>query len=146
MEIIEQPDRQDHFIWELVVLWEQSVRTTHHFLSREDIEQLRPFVVEAIQQIETLCYIPDENGHAIAFMGIQGDKLEMLFVHPLSQAQRIGKKLVEYAKRQLGIGYVDVNEQNFKAQGFYEHLGFHVFARSEQDGQGNLFPILHMKC
>lgn len=73
-------------------------RITEREVKMEIIEQLRPFVVKAIQQIEKFCYIPDENGHAIAFMGIQGDKLEMLFVHSLCQARRVGKQLVEYAK------------------------------------------------
>ncbi|AGN24357.1 acetyltransferase [Erysipelothrix rhusiopathiae SY1027] len=40
---------------------------------------------------------------------------------------------------------MDVNEQNYQARGFYEHLGFEVFERSEFDEAGRPFPILHMK-
>ncbi|OJT71906.1 hypothetical protein BM530_21470 [Clostridioides difficile] len=42
------------------------------------------------------------------------------------------------------VKYVDVMSR-IKAVGFYIHLGFKVFDRSEIDGQGNPFPILHMK-
>ena len=31
------------------------------------------------------------------------------------------------------------------AVGFYEHYGFEVFDRSETDGMGDPFPILHMR-
>lgn len=40
---------------------------------------------------------------------------------------------------------MDVNEQNPQAVGFYKHMGFDTFKRSEFDEQGNPFPILHMK-
>ena len=30
-------------------------------------------------------------------------------------------------------------------QGIYEHMGFEVYQRDELDGQGNPFPILHMR-
>jgi putative acetyltransferase len=44
----------------------------------------------------------------------------------------------------LEITKVDVNEQNIQAVGFYKHIGFHVLGRSESDGQGKEYPILHM--
>ena len=52
---------------------------------------------------------------------------------------------MEYAVKTLNVNYVDVNEQNPQALGFYEHVGFEVFKKSEFDEQGNPFPILHMK-
>ena len=38
-----------------------------------------------------------------------------------------------------------VNEQNPLAKGFYEHMGFHVYKRSELDEQGNPYPLLYMR-
>lgn len=38
-----------------------------------------------------------------------------------------------------------MNEQNPLAKGFYEHMGFRVYGRTEKDGQGNPYPILYMK-
>ncbi|MNL49918.1 putative N-acetyltransferase YjaB [compost metagenome] len=69
----------------------------------------------------------------------------MLFVNPAARGRGIGKQLVTYAVQTLNVLYVDVNEQNPQAIGFYEHLGFRVFDRSERDEQGQPFPILHMK-
>lgn len=53
--------------------------------------------------------------------------------------------MTELAISQYGVRYVDVNEQNPQAIGFYEHIGFEVFERTEFDEQDNPFPILKMK-
>jgi putative acetyltransferase len=39
---------------------------------------------------------------------------------------------------------VDVNEQNTKAVGFYERIGFKRTGRSRLDGQGRPYPLLHL--
>ena len=46
--------------------------------------------------------------------------------------------------KQKGITKVDVNEQNYQAVGFYEKLGFRKAGRSEKDGSGKDYPIIHM--
>ena len=40
---------------------------------------------------------------------------------------------------------VTVNEQNPQAVGFYEHLGFQTYKRTECDGEGNPYPLSYMK-
>ncbi|MNC71507.1 putative N-acetyltransferase YjaB [compost metagenome] len=47
--------------------------------------------------------------------------------------------------KEFQVKSLDVNEQNPQALGFYEHMGFEVYERSEFDEQGNHFPILHMR-
>ena len=47
--------------------------------------------------------------------------------------------------KKYNIDELVVNEQNPNAKGFYEHLGFRVYKRSETDEQGNSYPILYMK-
>ncbi len=130
---------------ELLALWEQSVRATHTFLKEADIKALFPFVSEALEKVGRLLCICNEAGQAEAFMGVDGVKLEMLFVHPLSRGKGMGKILVRHAIQNLGVCYVDVNEQNLLALGFYQYMGFRVYDRSALDGQGNPFPLLHMK-
>ena len=40
---------------------------------------------------------------------------------------------------------VTVNEQNPQADGYYEHLGFQTYKRTECDEEGNPYPLLYMK-
>ena len=39
---------------------------------------------------------------------------------------------------------VDVNEQNVRAVGFYERLGFRQIGRSPLDSAGMPYPLLHL--
>lgn len=130
---------------EILDTWESSVRATHDFLSEEDIISIKPQVIEGAKYVSKLLCVRDNNGIIKAFMGIHDFKIEMLFVSNESRGHGVGKMLVEYAIEVLNINYVDVNEQNSQALGFYEHMGFKVFKKSEFDEQGNPFPILHMK-
>lgn len=138
------PYKTDHLIDALVILWEASVRATHHFLTEEDIQDLTPLVKMGLSDIETLIIV-SENNKPVAFMGIDLAKIEMLFVSPDYFSKGLGKKLATLAIIQYGVQYVDVNEQNPQAIGFYQHIGFEVYKRTELDEQGNPFPILKMR-
>ncbi len=138
------PDRTDKLIDALTKLWESSVRSTHHFLTEDDIQKLTLFVKTGLSGIETLV-VASENHNPIAFMGIEAGKIEMLFVSPDYFGKGVGRQLAELAISHYEVLYVDVNEQNPQAMGFYEHIGFEVFERTEFDEQGNPFPILKMK-
>ena len=56
----------------------------------------------------------------------------------------IGRRLLEYGAEHYGIREVTVNEQNPQAKGFYEHMGFQVYKRTDLDEQGNPYPLLYM--
>jgi putative acetyltransferase len=95
-----------------------------------------------------LDWFGDSNLEIAGFMGIADNNLEMLFINPVSRGKGIGRELLIYAIEQQRVKRVDVNEQNSQAIGFYKHMGFHVVNRSEFDGAGKPYPILHMelKC
>ena len=123
----------------LLVIWESSVRATHNFLSDPEINNIKKYVPHALRRVSHLIVAYDEN-EPVAFMGINDQKLEMLFVDANQRGNGIGKALITY-----GIDNLDINEQNPGARGFYEHMGFKAVERSEFDDQGNPYPILIMK-
>ena len=130
---------------DLLSLWEASVRATHDFLSEEDIGFLRPLVRDQAFPNLTLKGVRDENGKILGFLGVAGNSVEALFVSPLAFGKGIGSKLMRYAETELGTTKVDVNEQNPKALGFYQRIGYEIVGRSPLDGQGKPFPILHLE-
>ena len=81
----------------------------------------------------------------MGFMGIADKKLEMLFISKESRGQRIGKHLLQYGIENYSIIELAVNEQNPLAKGFYEHMGFEIYKRTELDEEGNPYPLLYMK-
>ncbi|WP_241254756.1 GNAT family N-acetyltransferase [Sphingobacterium sp. DR205] len=68
----------------------------------------------------------------------------MLFVHNDYRGKGYGKRLFQFMDETKDITKVDVNEQNYQAVGFYEKLGFRKAGRSEKDGSGKDYPIIHM--
>ena len=129
----------------IVEVWEASVRETHRFLTEADIVSFKPLVEQELPGVAELACVRDGAGQAVGFVGVENDKVEALFVHPEWRGRGIGRRLLEHAVRTLVATRVDVNEQNGQAVGFYRRMGFRVEGRSESDGLGKLFPLLHMR-
>lgn len=138
----EQPSAE--LLNNLTALWERSVRATHTFLTEEDIGRIAVCIPGALAEVPHL-FVAWKGTTPTAFMGIEGEVLEMLFVEPAYRGEGIGTELVHYGIRHHGVRRLWVNEQNPAAQGFYLHLGFEVCGRKEQDEQGNPFPLLRMQ-
>lgn len=145
MKILEIKDRTTALISKLLDLWEDSVRATHLFLTKEEINDIKKYVPEALKGVSHLLIIENERNVPVAFMGIEGKKLEMLFIKNSERGKGLGKKLLNYGIENYKVNELTVNEQNPNAKEFYEHLGFKVYKRSEIDEQGNQYPILYMK-
>ena len=145
MNIVEIKNREKNLIDELLKLWEDSVKATHRFLSNEEIEQIKEYVPEALKEVQYLIIAENEENIPIAFMGINEKRLEMLFLKNNEIGKGIGRQLLTYGIKNYNVNELTVNEQNPNAKGFYEHLGFKVFKRSELDEQGNPYTILYMK-
>ena len=79
MELTEVQERSEPLLTQLLAVWERSVRATHTFLTAEEIARIREYVPSALAQVPVLVVLTD-HGVPVAFMGIAGDKLEMLFV------------------------------------------------------------------
>ena len=127
----------------LIDIWERSVRATHHFLPEAEINTLKPLILnEYFHHVLLHKYV--QNGQIIGFIGTSSDNIEMLFIDSEFRGKGVGRILTDFAVAELKIKKVDVNEQNIQAVGFYEKLGFKVIGRSELDGQGQPYPILHL--
>ena len=130
----------------VVDVWEASVRATHHFITGADISIFRPLVLEALPHLDALLCVRGDDGQVAGFIGVAERKVEMLFIDPAWRGQGGGKRLLQYAVTTLGATELDVNEQNEQAVGFYRRMGFDVVGRSERDGMGKPYPLLHMRA
>ena len=145
MIIYEVRDRSTELINTLVDVWAASVRATHRFLSGPEIERIRTYVPQALEQVEHLIAAERQSGKPIAFMGTENGRLEMLFLAPEERGQGTGKRLLQYGIAYYGIQELTVNEQNPQAVGFYAHMGVETYKRTDYDEQGNPYPLLYMK-
>lgn len=145
MKIVEVEKRSDELVDQLLVVWESAVRATHHFLSEEEILKIKEYVPEALRGIPHLMVAEKEDGTPVAFMGIADKMLEMLFISDAERGKGLGRQLITYGIEHYAIQELAVNEQNPFAKGFYEHMGFTVYKRTDLDEQGNPYPLLYMK-
>lgn len=145
LKIYEVKERTVLLIEQLLAVWEDSVRDTHLFLSESEISDIKKYVPQALKGVGHLVVVEDENGFPAAFMGVEGQRLEMLFILPAERGKGLGKMLLQCGIRDYAVNELAVNEQNPLAKGFYEHMGFQVYKRMKLDEQGNPYPLLYMK-
>lgn len=145
MEIKKANNRTPELLHSLLEVWEQSVRATHLFLSNEEILNIKEYVPQALTGVQQLIVAANEQGTPVAFMGIEDGSLEMLFIAPEERGKGLGKQLLQHGIQNYGVQRLAVNEQNPQAKGFYEHMGFKVYKRTETDEQGNPYPLLYME-
>lgn len=132
---------------DLLEIWLRSVRATHLFLTEADINALAVEVDAYLPgSLETFWVLADDEGAAVGFMGLIGDEIDSLFIAPAIHRHGGGRMLVRHADAIAeGPLRVSVNEQNPGALKFYQACGFKIVGRSELDGQGRPFPLLHLQ-
>ena len=145
MQIVEVRERTPELTQALLQVWEDSVRATHLFLSEAEILCIREYVPQAIGGVAHLVIAETAPGTPVGFLGVENGRLEMLFLSPAARGKGLGKQLVELAVRDYGVREVTVNEQNPQAVGFYRHLGFETYKRTDHDEEGGPYPLLYMK-
>ena len=144
-EISEAADRSPRLMEQLLEVWERSVRATHLFLSAGEVAEIKPYVPLALREVPHLMVAWRGDGTPAGFMGIDGQKLEMLFLAPEERGRGLGRALVQYGMEHYGIREVTINEQNLQARGFYARMGFRAYERLDHDEQGKPYPILKMR-
>lgn len=127
-----------------VEIWRRAVDATHAFLTPEDRAAIDAEVSEFFPKI-ALHLAVDENDCPLALMYLDNGHMEALFVDPACHGKGIGKSLVRAALATAPNLTTDVNEQNIGALSFYEAIGFEGTGRSELDGQGRLYPLIHFR-
>ena len=145
MKIFEIQSRSQSLIRSLLLIWESSVKATHLFLSEKEIERIKRYVPQALSDVPHLIIAETDGGCPVAFAGTDGSKLEMLFVAAGYRGRGIGKTLLRYVIDIYCVNNLTVNEQNPLAIGFYKHMGFHIYKRTETDEQNWPYPLLYMK-
>lgn len=87
MIITEISHRTPALLEQLLEIWERSVRATHTFLSEAEILRIREYVPCALSQKPCLVTAELTPCRPVAFMGLDRENLEMLFVAPEARGQ-----------------------------------------------------------
>lgn len=125
-------------------IWARAVDATHDFLSPADRMAIGQDVA-AFLPTAPLWIAADEKDRAGGFMLLSGAHMEALFIDPVWRGKGVGRLLVEHALSLHAAITTDVNAQNGQAMAFYERMGFAPTGRSERDGQGRPYPLIHLR-
>lgn len=132
----------------LLDLWEDSVQASHIFLTKQHIAEIKVEVKAALQSSQNIITATDKKDF-LGFIGVEKNKIEMLFIASSAFRKGIGKALLKEALERYLKDYpyilVDCNEQNTQGLAFYKSLGFEKVGMSEKDSAGRDFPIVYLK-
>lgn len=128
----------------ILEIWRKAVDATHDFLRAEDRIAIEDEVKAFLPQVP-LTLAVDASDQPIGFMFLQEGHMEALFIDPGHHGKGIGSALVQAALAAHPALTTDVNEQNAQAMGFYRKLGFEPTGRSDLDGQGRPYPLVHLQ-
>lgn len=127
-----------------VQIWRDAVDATHDFLTTEDRAAIE-VEVRGFLPMAPLWLAVDVDDRPVGFMLLDGTSMEALFIDPAHRGVGIGQALVTHALGRCPSLTTEVYEQNAQAVGFYKRLGFVPTGRSQLDGQGREYPLIHLR-
>jgi putative acetyltransferase len=125
-------------------IWAGAVRATHGFLREEDFHFYSGLVRDEMLPGRTFWVAADAEDRPVAWMDLQGESLEALFVDPAFHRRGAGKALMAHAMRLSPNLVLEANEQS-GAVAYYRRLGFVEVSRSEVDGTGRPYPLVTLR-
>ena len=139
-----RPARNDEF-GRLLEIWRAAVEASHDFLTPSEIDWYEHIVARYLPQMRDLRVAVNTTRDVVGFVAQDDGKVHMLFVDPHAQGRGVGTALLEDVATQFAELHLDVNEQNPSARAFYKARGFEELSRTELDGEGRPFPLMHLR-
>lgn len=108
-------------------IWLDSNLEAHDFIDKNFWLDNYPIVKE---QFKTAEIYVDAESEVKGFVGLQDDYIAGIFVEKSYRNQGIGKKLINFLKKNHQELSLDVYDKNIRAKQFYERNGFEVSTQS----------------
>lgn len=86
----------------------------------------------------------DDCGKHVGYAGIAGHKLETLFLHPDYFKKGIGAGFWKRPLQHIRLRRLTLTNR-IRRRRYFMNIWGEVYAQDEFDGQGNHFPILHLR-
>ena len=120
--MIRKKDSKD--IKKIMDIWIASNLDAHNFSSKDYFYNNFDFVKDAIENATV--YVYEQESKVIGFVGINQEFIEGIFVDRNYRSKGIGKKLIDYCKKNYNTLSLNVYCKNKKAIEFYKREGFEI--------------------
>ncbi|CAI3372562.1 GNAT family N-acetyltransferase [Enterococcus cecorum] len=90
------------------------MKVTHTFLTKEEIQNIKQYVPQAVEHEPHLCIALSEKGELLGFIGVADQRLEMLFIQVNARGQGIGKQLLRYAIKNFDVKELTVTNKTHR--------------------------------
>lgn len=120
--MIRKKDSKD--IKKIMDIWIASNLDAHNFISKDYFYNNFDFVKDAIENATV--YVYEQESKVIGFVGINQEFIEGIFVDRNYRSKGIGKKLIDYCKKNYNTLSLNVYCKNKKAIEFYKREGFEI--------------------
>lgn len=120
--MIRKKDSKD--IKKIMDIWIASNLDAHNFISKDYFYNNFDFVKDAIENATV--YVYEQESKVIGFVGINQEFIEGIFVDRNYRSKGIGKKLINYCKKNYNTLSLNVYCKNKKAIEFYKREGFEI--------------------
>ena len=114
-------------------IWLDSNLEAHDFIDKNFWLDNYPMVKE---QFKTAEIYVDAESEIKGFVGLQSDYIAGIFVEKSYRNQGIGKKLINFLKKNHQELSLDVYDKNIRAKQFYDKNGFEVSTQSIEKETG----------
>ena len=111
-------------IGRVMEIWLKENTEAHRFIDAQYWKGHFEMVREMLPQAEV--YVSQNGGCVNGFIGLNGGYIEGIFVSGNAQSRRIGRQLMEHAKRLRGQLSLSVYQKNESAIRFYRREGFRI--------------------
>ena len=120
----------------VLAIWLETNQQAHYFVPDSFWEKhYKP--VQALL-LQSSVYVLEEKGKIVGFIGLIESYIAGLFVWKDYQAQGIGKRLLDFAKKQHDKLTLHVFQKNTGALRFYLREGFSIVEESRDDDTGEM--------
>lgn len=122
-------------------IWLRSNEEAHSFIPKEYWEGQRETVRTLLPQAEL--YVWQGVGEVNGFLGLDGDRIQGIFVWPAFRGRGIGQDLLDCAKESHDQLTLHVYQKNRPAIAFYERQGFSVTGEGLDEATGEREFTMH---
>lgn len=121
-------------IEQVMRIWLNGNIGAHSFIPREYWENNFDMVQEQMAAAEVWVY--ESAGEILGFIGLMDSCIAGIFVDESHRSLGIGRKLLDYAKREHRHLSLSVYVKNERAEAFYLREGFHALSEGRDEATG----------